>query len=126
MVDREQPHLRQHGLGRIRRSRGRGRRVPGLLTGHRAERLNELVPDDTDRPCLFVADAVTFARPTAAARECVLLVVDVDDEGPDGSFRAAASALAEIEANLSPANTDFGDYVEGVNPDGVYRGLVGM
>ncbi|MFJ2261081.1 DUF6924 domain-containing protein [Streptomyces sp. NPDC087844] len=94
--------------------------------GMTARQLMTFVPDHADYPCLFVADAVTFAQPTAAARERVLLVVDVDDEGPDGTFRAAASALAEIEANLSPANTDFGDYVEGVDPDGIYRGLGGM
>lgn len=41
-------------------------------------------------------------------------------------FRAVVSSLAEIDANLSLANTDFGDYVEGVGHDGVYRGLEGM
>ncbi|MFI6340348.1 DUF6924 domain-containing protein [Streptomyces sp. NPDC050535] len=89
--------------------------------GMTARQLVTLVPDHADYPCVFVADAVTFAQPVASARDRVLLVVEVADDGPGGTFPATASALAEIEANLSLANADFGDYVEGLAPDGVYR-----
>ncbi|MFE6826216.1 DUF6924 domain-containing protein [Streptomyces sp. NPDC057690] len=93
--------------------------------GMTAEQLRSLVSDSAQYPYLAVADAATFAA-HLAARDRTLLVIDLDEEGPGEAFRAAASSLAEIDANLSLANTDFGDYVEGVGRDGVYRGLEGM
>ncbi|MGC4983031.1 DUF6924 domain-containing protein [Streptomyces sp. DT193] len=96
-------------------------RNQGMTTGQ----LRSLVPDRAEYPYLAVADSGTFAA-HLAARDRTLLVVDLDEEGPGEVFRAVASSLAEIDANLSLANTDFGDYVEGVGHDGVYRGLEGM
>ncbi|MER5201145.1 DUF6924 domain-containing protein [Streptomyces sp. NPDC002755] len=90
--------------------------------GMTAGQLRSLVPDRADYPYLAVADAGTFAA-HLEARDRTLLVIDLDEEGPGEVFRAVASSLAEIDANLSLANTDFGDYVEGVGHDGVYRGL---
>ncbi|MET7685611.1 hypothetical protein [Streptomyces sp. NPDC005423] len=92
--------------------------------GMTAAQLRSLVPDQAEYPYLAVADSGTFAA-CLAARDRTLLVLDLDDEGPGEVFRAVVSSLAEIDANLSLANTDFGDYVEGVGHDGVYRGLDG-
>ncbi|OQR59308.1 hypothetical protein B6E66_35890 [Streptomyces maremycinicus] len=95
--------------------------------GMTAGQLRSLVPDRAEYPYLAVADATTFAA-DHAARDRTLLVIDVDpdEEGAGEAFRAVASSLAEIDANLSLANTDFGDYVEGAGRDGVYRGHEGM
>ncbi|MFJ3671511.1 DUF6924 domain-containing protein [Streptomyces sp. NPDC090106] len=93
--------------------------------GMTEEQLRSLVPDGAEYPYFAVADSSTFAA-SLPARDRTLLVVDVDEEGPGEVFRAVVSSLAEIDANLVLANTDFADYVEGVGPEGVYEGLDGM
>jgi hypothetical protein len=65
---------------------------------------------------LFVVDKVTFSSP-----EWPVLVIDLVDE-PGSSFRVVASSLYMVENNLSLGNSDFCDFAEGVDEDGVFRG----
>lgn len=83
-----------------------------------------LVPDDAGYAYLAVADELTSAS-TERTPDRSLLIIDVGDEEPGGAFRAVAAELASIDANLSLANMDFGDYAEAVDEDGVYRGFDG-
>jgi hypothetical protein len=83
-----------------------------------------LVPDDAGYAYMAVADELTSAS-TERPQDRNLLIIDLDDDEPGGAFRAIASELASIDANLSLANMDFSDYAEAVDEDGVYRGFDG-
>jgi hypothetical protein len=84
--------------------------------GLTAEQLTALAPRGPLR-CMFVADRVALAHP-----EHPLLVVDLGDE-PGRAFRATPSAVGYIEANLAIANTDFAEYADAVDADGIHRGF---
>ncbi|WP_146162543.1 DUF6924 domain-containing protein [Nocardia seriolae] len=80
--------------------------------------LGELIHDQT---YVFLADATTMTDP-----EHPLLAVDTSDESSHGNYpmlRLAPSVMAEVEVNLFLANTDFADFADTVDDDGVYRGL---
>jgi hypothetical protein len=94
-----------------------------VYEGMAAEQLLGLVPDDSDCVYLAVADAQT-AAPDGRIQDHTLLIANVDpgDEEHGSMFRALLSEFASIDANLSLANTEFSEYREAVDDDGVYRG----
>jgi hypothetical protein len=91
--------------------------------GMTAERLLGLLPDDAGCAYLALADARTTA-PQDRIRDRTLLIVNVDPDEEDhgATFRARVSEFASVDANLTLANTEFGDYLDKVGDDGVYLG----
>lgn len=64
---------------------------------------------------LLVADKRTFEDP-----ESSLLVLDL--EPPAGrTFRVAPSSVWAVEANLTTGNESFDDFLDQLDPDGVFR-----
>ncbi|MET9633857.1 hypothetical protein ABZX92_41020 [Lentzea sp. NPDC006480] len=94
--------------------------------GATAEQLLNLVPDDAGYPYIAIADAVT-AELAERPQDRSLLIVDsgyLDDEDEaGGTLRALVSEFPSIDANLSIANMEFGDYAEAADVDGVFRGF---
>jgi len=70
-----------------------------------------------DHACLFVVDAVTTTSP-----ESPVLVVALRKE-PGREFRCAASEVQAVETRLAISATAFGDFVDAVADDGVFRGF---
>lgn len=64
---------------------------------------------------MFLADTETFAHP-----EMPLLAVDLFDEGTT-TCRVALTSAGCVENNLSLGNTDFMDYVDSADEDGIFR-----
>ncbi|GGF36910.1 hypothetical protein GCM10007298_35800 [Williamsia phyllosphaerae] len=94
------------------------RRYDGLTPGQLFSLVGEPPPY-----YVYIADRATMTDP-----EHPILAVDtgptVDNETNyrrGDTFRLIPSAMATVEANLSIANVDFGDYVDIAGPDGVYR-----
>jgi hypothetical protein len=94
-----------------------------VYEGMTARQLLGLVPDESACMYLAVADAQTTA-PDGRIQDRTLLIVNVDsgDEERGSSFRALLSEFPSIDANLSTTYTNFSDYREAVDGDGVYRG----
>ena len=67
---------------------------------------------------IFLVDSLTIYN-----REHPLLCVDLYEK-PGQSFRVVASALWEVENNLTIANTDWEELQFSLDEDGVYRGVV--
>ena len=64
---------------------------------------------------MFIADRRTFAHPDKP-----LLAVDLFDERML-TFRVALMSLGCVENNLSLGNSDFDDFVNSLDEDGVFR-----
>lgn len=107
-----------------------------------AEARQQVGPNSTDRAILLVVEDPRLARITPAripemvevedfvfvadARsmlDSTLLVVDVfnGSETYLATFRIVPEAVLAIEVNLVLANLDFIDFLEVVDPDGVFR-----
>ncbi|MBO0884830.1 MAG: hypothetical protein J2P17_31765 [Mycobacterium sp.] len=95
--------------------------------GATAEQLLNLVPDDAGYPYIAIADVVTAEQAERAQDRSLLIVdngyYDDEDEEARGTFRALVSELPSIDANLSLANMEFGDYADESDEDGVFRGF---
>jgi len=77
------------------------------------------VPKNYTQDFLLVVDREALSRP-----EFPILVVSVSHEEQYGrSFRAIASEIPAIEANLSISNMEFHDFADDVDRDGVFRGF---
>jgi hypothetical protein len=85
--------------------------------GITADQLPSLVSDDSGS-FAFIIDHVTLSN-----SEHPVLVVDLQDE-PGRTFRAVASALWEVENNLSIGNMGFDEFLGAVDSEGVFRGFV--
>ncbi len=72
---------------------------------------------DQYRSFLFVVDRTTFAH---AHRP--ILVVDLNAQ-PGRTFRVVPAALWGVENNLSLANMDFEEFLDGLDADGIFRGF---
>ena len=72
-----------------------------------------LLPPGLDLGYVMVAD-----ERTVTDDEHPVVVVDLAGAG---RFRAAASAVQQVENNLSIANMDFSEFAGAVDPDGVFR-----
>jgi hypothetical protein len=84
------------------------------------EQLLALVDDEFPHSFLVVADKTTLSDP-----EHPLLVIDLDEEEDryGREFRSTPEGLFSVAANLDLANMDFGDFADGVDDDGVFRGF---
>ncbi|MEV1045646.1 hypothetical protein [Streptomyces sp. NPDC049916] len=93
---------------------------PGYA-GLTAERLLGLLPQDDDCVYLAVADARTSA-PGLRLQDRTLLVVDAASRGtgPVGVFRTRLSDLPSVDANLSLANMEFGEFQESVRDNAAH------
>lgn len=69
------------------------------------------------RSFLFVVDRASSADP-----EHPILVLDLADE-PGRTFRVVPREMWGVENNLSLANMDFSEFVDGADADGVFRGF---
>jgi hypothetical protein len=81
------------------------------------EQVLALVPEDFDHAIVVVADRVALA-----SAEIPFLVVDLAEER-GRQVRVIAEELWSIENNLSIANMDFVEFVNGADEDGVFRGF---
>ncbi|MFJ6686973.1 DUF6924 domain-containing protein [Streptomyces werraensis] len=77
----------------------------------------DLVPAEYQHPLVLLADSVTVA-----STEWPLLVADLRAERRRWA-RVAAAELRSIEDNLAGANTDFDEFANAVDDDGVFRGF---
>ncbi len=68
--------------------------------------------------CALIVDEVALSNP-----EYPILAVDLQEE-PGRTFRVIASALWEVENNLSTANMGFSEFLEAAGADGIFRGLI--
>ena len=75
------------------------------------------LPTVAYRSFLFLVDHVTITNP-----EMPLVVVDLRVE-PGRWFRVVPAKMWSVENNLTLANLDFRDFVNHVDPDGVFRGF---
>jgi hypothetical protein len=132
--------LREQDKGAHHISGGRGNRATAAITLIQGSRENAssrrrgalvIRTDFTqqqawDYAYIALADAITV-EPSERPQDRSLLIVDVgeDEEESAGTFRALASELASIDANLWGANVEFSEYMEEVDEDGVYRGGFG-
>lgn len=67
--------------------------------------------------CVFVADTATMQ-----AEEHHLLVLDPFN--PNGkTFRVIPSEAWGVENNLAIANMDYSEFLDAIDPDGVFRGF---
>ncbi|GAB18408.1 hypothetical protein GOEFS_054_00210 [Gordonia effusa NBRC 100432] len=67
---------------------------------------------------VFLADAESIAHP-----DHPILAVETSVVGRGQTVRVIASRMSSIENNLSLANMDFVEFVEGADADGVFRGF---
>ena len=81
------------------------------------DQLLHLIPGDTERHFIVLADETAIVEP-----EHPLLVVDLFGE-PGREFRALPSDIRSIENNLSIGNKDFSEFAEHVDGKGVFRGF---
>lgn len=86
-------------------------------SGLTVEQFIALATTSDDRTFAFLADRVTLTH-----RERLVLVVDLYDE-PGRRFRVIPGAMWSVENNLSIANTNFDEFAESVDPDGIFRGF---
>ncbi|AKZ60385.1 hypothetical protein SAM23877_7344 [Streptomyces ambofaciens ATCC 23877] len=77
----------------------------------------DLIPAEYQHPLLVLADSVAVA-----STELPLLVVDLRGER-GRCVRVVAAKLWGVENNLSGANTDFAEFADSVDGDGVFRGF---
>lgn len=68
---------------------------------------------------MFIADTTALTNP-----DHPVLVVDLYTK-PGRTFRVIPSEMWDVENNLSIANTDFEDFANSTDPDGVFRGYEG-
>jgi hypothetical protein len=88
----------------------------GAYRGVTKEQVLNLIPEGDQRPFFFmIVDDVTVRSP-----EHPVLVVDLWRE-PGREFRAVPAAVQAIENNLSIANTDFAEFADAVDEDGIFR-----
>ena len=80
------------------------------------EQVISLIPEESDRSFIFVVDQITISHP-----DHPVLCLDLVDE-PGRTFRVIPSELWSVENNLSLANSDFRNFADSVDPDGVFRG----
>lgn len=86
------------------------------LDGADVDVLAEEVAGQSDHALLLVADSTTMRH-----RERPILCIDlVSNEVP---VRVIPSELWSIENNVSLANMDFAEFVEGADEDGIFRGF---
>ncbi|WP_395695573.1 DUF6924 domain-containing protein [Nocardioides sp.] len=81
---------------------------------------------------VLLADARSMEE-LRAGSELTVDYVDLSVSSPEDAelfdsflgrtFRCAVSEIASIEANLSIANMDFGEFADNTDPDGVFRGF---
>lgn len=65
---------------------------------------------------VFLVDTTALVHPDAP-----ILVVDLNRE-PGRTFRVVPSEMWGVENNLSLANSDFEDFADAVDADGIFRG----
>ena len=70
----------------------------------------------------FVVDAETVQNPDAPI-VCVHTGTDEPERPRGRTFRVIPSEMHAVENNLSIANSDFEDFADNVDADGVYRGF---
>jgi hypothetical protein len=85
--------------------------------GATVEQILSLIPDDYYHSFISIADQIALSH-----SENPILVVDLNDE-PGRAFRVIPSEMWGVENNLSIANMDFDEFVDSVDPDGVFRGF---
>jgi hypothetical protein len=88
-------------------------------SGLAPEAVASVLPVDSQRPFVFVADAKTISQP-----DHPVLVVDLLEE-PSRTFRVIPSEAWGVENSLRLANMDFADFAKSVDPDGTFRGFPG-
>ena len=84
--------------------------------GVTAEVLPALLAKDSTSSFAFIIDHIALTKPGHP-----ILAVDLQTE-PGRNFRVIASALWEVENNLSIANMSFEEFADAVDADGVCRG----
>jgi len=83
----------------------------------RKEDLLARVPEGYGHSFLLVVDRAAIAHP-----DFPILVIDLrKDRGR--SFRAVPAEIQAIENNLSIANTDFFEFANAVDKEGIFRGF---
>jgi hypothetical protein len=87
--------------------------------GLTAEQVTRLPREDPDQTFLFVVDQTTLSHP-----DHPILVIDLIED-PGRTFRVTPVEMAAVENNLSIANMDFAEFVDHVDPDGIFRGFPG-
>ncbi|AVZ71603.1 hypothetical protein SLUN_04765 [Streptomyces lunaelactis] len=70
-----------------------------------------------DGELLIVADTTALTEPGMP------LLVILKSESDGGELRVIAKELASIENNISIANMDWSEFVDGADEDGVFRGF---
>jgi hypothetical protein len=80
------------------------------------ESVRSSLPDNSDHSYCFIAD-----RTSLVEKDNPVLAVDLSRKTPK-TFRVAASALGEVEDNLSIGNMSFSEFAKAVAADGMYRG----
>jgi hypothetical protein len=76
-----------------------------------------LAPPDEERTFIFIVDRPAISRPNNG-----ILVVDLYEER-GRTFRTIPAEVYAIHCNLSLANTDFEDFAQAADRDGVYAGF---
>jgi hypothetical protein len=85
------------------------------LAGVQPEDIPLLIQPESRHTFMFLADETTFSHP-----DMPLLAVDLFDEGTM-TFRSAASSVGCVENNLSLGNSDFEEFRDTVDADGIFR-----
>ena len=85
------------------------------LAGVQPEDIPLLIQPESRHTFIFLADETTFNHP-----DMPLLAVDLFDEGTT-TFRSAASSVGCVENNLSLGNSDFEEFRDTVDADGILR-----
>ena len=81
-----------------------------------ADKLPSLLSADSPLSFAFIIDRLALSHP-----DHPILVVDLQEK-PGRTFRVIASALWEVENNLSIANMGFDEFASAVDKNGIYRG----
>jgi hypothetical protein len=85
--------------------------------GITADQLPSFLPKDLQIPFACLVDRNAIKHP-----DHPILVIDLHDR-PGRTFRVTPSALGDVANNLSIANMDFGEFVEAVDQEGIFRGF---
>ena len=77
-------------------------------------------PSASEYCFLIVVDRSAMSDP-----EHPVLLIDLNEDEPEPSFRALPREVAAIEANLSLGHMGFYDFASNADSDGVFRGFDG-